>query len=435
MILAILVFEVFSDLGTNWVIRARYFQFKNKHEIASYVSTLLVISLIIRLILSTVIFLTKDIINIEIFPSWSSHYSNLLNIQIGIFFLYYIRNTIIPILILEKHTTKYLILTLSAYFIQVITSLFLLISVKIGIASIFYGELLGAIIFSFLSIMFLKDYIRPRLNINVFHDLIKIGLPSIPKNIFGQIQNNLNKYFIQLYMTTFDLGIFQKSDFLYGGFKGLQKSVGNTVAPNNLKKITENKEDSETGSIIIQFLYVLSVMVLITTFYLEDIFKLMGVNNAFWICAKYAPLYGYNILITCFIIMFNHNILISRKTNFFVIIAIIGLITSVLSNIIMIPKYGIIGGIFSVILVSLVTVISSIIYSEVFLSYKTKINYWVWFLMLIIILFLYSLDYNGFLEYTGLKTIILFSYFICILLIDKYFVFAINWNKILMINK
>jgi len=433
--LAILVFEVFSDLGTNWVIRARYFQLKNQHEIASYVSTLLFISLIIRLILSTVIFLTKDIIFIKIFHSWSAYYTNLLNIQIGIFFLYYIRNTIIPILILEMSTAKYLILILSTYFFQVGTSLFLLISIKIGIASLFYGELIGAIIFSLLSIVFLKGYITHRLNINVIHDLIKIGLPSIPKLIIDQIQNNINKYFIMIYMSVNDLGIFQKSDFLYGGFKGLNKSMGNAVAPNNLKKITENKEDSETSIIIIQFLYGLSAMVLITTFYLEDIFRLMGVNNAFWVCAKYAPLYGYNILITSFVIMFRHNILISRKTKFFVISAIIGLITSVLSNIIMIPKYGIIGGIFSVILVSLFSVSFTIFVSERLLKYKTIINYQIWIFILLSVLIIYGLNYNGYIESITLKTVVLFIYIIVVIMLDKYFVAAINWNKILMINK
>ena len=42
--LSMLIFDVFSDLGINWVIRAKYFQLKDKNEIASYVFTLLLIS-------------------------------------------------------------------------------------------------------------------------------------------------------------------------------------------------------------------------------------------------------------------------------------------------------------------------------------------------------------------------------------------------------
>jgi len=427
--LAIIVFEVFSDLGTNWVIRAKYFQLKNKNELAPYVSTLLFISLIIRLILSIVIFLTKDIINVKIFQDWSYYYTSLLNIQIGIFALYFIKNTIIPILILELSTYKYLILILSTYFLQVLTTLFLLIFNQMGLVSLFYGELVGAIIFTSLSIVFLKKYIIFKLDIRAFYDLKKIGLPAVPKNIFGQIQNNINKYFIQLYMTPFDLGIFQKSDFLYGGFKGLQKSIANTVASNNLKKITLKNEDNETGKIIIQFLYFLSVAVLISTFYLEDIFKYIGVNKAFWICATYAPLFGYNVLITSFSIMFVHNILVSKKTYYFIFQAIIALFVSILANTILIPKFGIIGGLFSVTIVSLSITASTILISEHLLKNKTKINYPIWVFILLSVLIIYSLHYNGFIESIALKTVVLITYIIIVIVFDKYFVSCINWSR------
>ena len=433
--LAILVFQVFSDVGTNWIIRAKYFELKSNREIASYVSTLLFISLILRLVLSIIIYSTKDFIYSPIFHNWSLIHSSLLNIQIGVFLLNFIRNLTIPILILENSTSKYLILTLCTYFINVVTSLFLLISAKMGIMSLFYGELAGTIFCTSLSIVFLKDYIIPRFDIRVIHDVIKIGLPAMPKNIIGQVQRNINKYFIQLYMTSADLGIFQKSDFLYGGFRGLQKSMGNAVAPSNIKKITLKEEDRETGKIIIQFSYFLSVLVLFTTFYLEDIFRLMGVNEAFWVCAKYAPLYGYNVLISSFVLMFIHNILVSKKTYLLLIQTVIILIISFAANIILVPKYGIIGGILSITIVSIFSTIVLIIISEVLLSYRTKINYWMWLAILVTVLFLYSLDYNNHVTSAGIKTIILLAYMMIVVTVDKYFVTAIDWDKIFRKSK
>ena len=423
-----LLFEVFSDLGLNWVLRARFFLLKNKQEISSYISTLILVSLILRVLFSLILFFAKDYIFPRIFDSWTLYYSDLLDIQILIFLGCFTRNAIIPILILESSTTKYLFLILTPYFFQLVTSLFFLIKIKRGLTSLLYGELVGSLLLLLLSILFLKKYITYKINFNAISDILSIGLPSVPKNIFGQIQANLNKYFIIMYMSTFDLGIFQKSDFLNGVFKGFYLSVGNTIAPNNLKKIAQNKEDYQTVPIIIQFLYILSVMITAAIFFLEDVFILMGVNPEFLICAKYAPLYGYNILITSFIIMFNHNILIAEKTNFFIFSSFIGLVTSVISNVIMIPKYGIIGGILSVILVSFMTVISSIIYSEVFLSYKTKINYGAWILTLISVLFLYILSFNSILDTVALKIITLLLYTIFLVIIDKYFIFAINWE-------
>lgn len=424
--------ELFSDFGFNWIIRARYFQLKDKYEKASYVSTLLFISLITRLFLTGIIFFSKEIIFIKIFDTWSPFYSYLLNIQIGIFLLSFMKNTVIPILILEMSTKKYLVLTLSAYLFQASTSLFLLIQGELGIASIFYGELLGAIIFSILATIFLKDYFTLKLNPHVYHDLINIGLPAVPKLFIGQFQNNLNKYFIQIYMTPYDLGIFQKSDFLYGGFKGLQKSLGNAVSPKNLKKITKNQEDSETGIIITQFLYFISLLVLFATFFLEDIFKLMGVNEAFWVCAKYAPLYGCNVLISSFTIMFRHNIIIAQKTKFFIFSSIISLTACVLSAIILIPIYGIIGGIFSVIIVSSFSAIATIIYSQLILCYNTKINYLVWIFLLSSTLILYTMNYNGYFETELIKISILSIFTIIIGFIDFFWIGSISWKNLLI---
>lgn len=430
VLLAILAFQVFSDVGVNWIIRAKYFLLKSKHEIAQYISTLLFISLTIRLVLSIIMYSTKDFIYSQIFHGWSLLYSNLLNIQIGVFLLHFIRNLTLPILILEKSTGKFLILTLCTYLINIVTSLFLLISANMGIASLFYGELAGTIFCTLLSIVFLKDYIIPRFDVHVIRDVINIGLPAMPKNIIGQVQRNINKYFIQLYMTPTDLGIFQKSDFLYGGFRGLQKAIGNTVAPNNLKKIASKEEDRETGKIIIQFIYFLSVLVLFTTFYLEDIFRLMGVNEAFWVCAKYAPLYGFNVLISSFVLMFIHNILVSEKTYLLLVQTAIILFFSYAANIILVPKYGIIGGILSITIVSIFSALILIIVSEIWLSYKTKINYWMWIAILATVLLIYFLDYNGHITSTGLKSIILLVYMIIVVIVDKYFVSAIAWDKI-----
>jgi len=211
--------------------------------------------------------------------------------------------------------------------------------------------------------------------------------------------------------------------------------MGNAVAPSNIKKITLKEEDRETGKIIIQFSYFLSVLVLFTTFYLEDIFRLMGVNEAFWVCAKYAPLYGYNVLISSFVLMFIHNILVSKKTYLLLIQTVIILIISFAANIILVPKYGIIGGILSITIVSIFSTIVLIIISEVLLSYRTKINYWMWLAILVTVLFLYSLDYNNHVTSAGIKTIILLAYMMIVVTVDKYFVTAIDWDKIFRKSK
>ena len=67
VLLSILTFQVFSDLGTNWVIRSKYYLLKTNYEISVLVSTTLFLSLIIRLIFVILIFQTKDIVFSKVF--------------------------------------------------------------------------------------------------------------------------------------------------------------------------------------------------------------------------------------------------------------------------------------------------------------------------------------------------------------------------------
>ena len=86
-------------------------------------------------------------------------------------------------------------------------------------------------------------------------------------------------------------------------------------------------------------------MIIITILFLEDIFKFVHVDEEFWVCAKYAPMFGYNVLISGFTILYTQSILVSKKTYIFTINALLSFILSVVLNILLVPEYGIMGAI------------------------------------------------------------------------------------------
>jgi O-antigen/teichoic acid export membrane protein len=430
VLLSILTFQVFSDLGTNWVIRSKYYLLKTNYEISVLVSTTLFLSLIIRLIFVILIFQTKDIVFSKVFNSWSFQYSFLLNLQSITFIFGFIRNTVLPILILQEKVKRYTLLLLSTFFVNIVVSLLLLIKYDLGITSLFYGELFGMVTFAIISFRYLKGYIKPIVNIEIVRYIIRVGLPALPKNLFNQIQMNINRYFIQLYMGVGDLGLFQKSEFLNKGFLGLLKSYGNVISPKNIKKLSKGIVDKKTGALSLLFIYFLSITVISLSFYLEDIFRIVGVNKLFWISAKYAPLYACNVMVTTFSIMFINNIVVSQKTKYIAYRSIIAGIINVVANILLIPQYGIVGAMVSVLISTFLGVLLDIYISEKLLSGKTLINYGVGLSILISTLIIYTLHYNGFILFSNHKLLIMFVYIVFLLLLDYYFVKAINWDKI-----
>ena len=430
ILLAVLLFNIFSDYGTNWVIRYRYFRFNTKDEKSVYLTSMLIVSLILKLFFSLLLFSLKDFIFPLFFSVWTDYYSDLLNIQILIFLLTFINNTVYPVLILEKQEVKYTSLLLGSFFINSGVSLLLLIKFDLGLSSLFYGELVRGIFYMILSFVFLKGHLKYGFSFSVFRDIFSIGLPAVPKNLFSQIQTNINKYFLSVYMGIGDLGLFQKSEFIFKSLKGLQRSFTSTAAPKNIELLTKSKEDLETGKHTVVFMYFISLILIISIFFMRDVFILLKVNEAFLDAAKFAPLFGFSVLFSGFSMMFSNNILVSGKTYFYTIRSIIIGIAAILLNIILIPLYGVFGAIYATILCATLSLSIEIFISEVILSYKTKINYWIWIFIIIYQFAMFILNESFLIDLFYLKLLFVLFYFMLIIMIDFLIVKAINWKEV-----
>lgn len=429
VLLAIIIFRVFSDFGTNWVIRKKYFEFNNENEKNSYITTLLLFSFFLKLFIGTIAFLLKDITMPIIFNVWGKTYTELFSIQIFIFLLSFPNNIITPLLIFSKDLKQFSFYRLGNYFIFTSLSLLFMIRYNAGIKAIFYGELIAAFIILIYSLRYLSKYFTLSLTKSIFNDILNIGLPAFPKNILSQLQLNINKYLLSIYMGPAEVGILHKSEFMYKGLLGFQKSFWNTISPDNMKKITEMKEDKKSGNSVIAFTYLISLMIIISSLFLEKIFIIINVHPSYMICAQYAPIYAYYVLIAQFAILFFNNILASGKTYLFAIRSIIGGIINIIANIYLIQLYGIIGAIIAVLISIFIGVILQIFFTKFILRSQVNINIIVWLLQLLIVaIFLYYIYNIPEIDLmTSLFIIILAS--IWIYLIDRYYAKALKWTR------
>ena len=428
--LSILIFNIISDFGTNWVIRYKFFRFDSFDSKKRYVTTLLVVSFLLKLIIVVLVYFIGKKVFPFIFNTWTPYYDHLLHIQLLIFFLSFINNIVTPILILEKRALRYMVLSLLNYFVTIIFSLLLLIKFKLGLASLFWGEFIGRLGFVILAFVFLKNYIGVKIQRSAIIDLVKIGMPAMPKNLFAQIQLNINKYFLNVFLGPFELGIFQKSEFIYKGFLNLQKSFGNVVSPQHLNILSSGGTDKTTGNYIIQFTYFLSFLLIASSLWVRDLFIVLNVNESFMACASYAPLYGFYILISHFSIMFVNNILSSGKTYYFTLRSIIVGTISIIANIYFIKAYGISGAIISLTITSFLALFIEIYVSERLLHFNTIVNYYMWSFIVLVCLMFIMYNYLTPIHNWAIQLGIFFIYISIILSFDWYFIKAVNWQRI-----
>ena len=168
---------------------------------------------------------------LSFFKEWSPNLSSLLTIKIIAMVVSFPRNLVIRILVLEESPIKYSVLVLGTYIINISTTIILLIFFDYGLPALFYGELIGSLYFFTISLCFIYKYFTFDIKMGyVIRDVLIIGFPSLPKNTFSLAQRNVNKFVLQMYLPITDVGIFQRSEFLYGMFNVFHKSIANTVS-------------------------------------------------------------------------------------------------------------------------------------------------------------------------------------------------------------
>lgn len=405
--LAILVLEILSNFGLNWVIRAKYYTFPNRRERDIYLSSLFIITFIPKFILFMTFMFFMDYIFPNMFGSWNELYNKLFTIQLFIFLINYPNEIFFAIYVLQKSSKRYSSLVLLKYFSNIIVSLSLLILFNSGIISLFYGELIGAIVFQLMSAIHFRHDFTLQFDKRVLKDLLAIGVPAMPKSLFQTVQLNIDKYILQLFMPISDIGIFTKSQFVHKAASGLNKAFSNAYSPTYLRAMTENNKDYTARELMSYWLLLISLSITFSMLFLVDIFRIIHVNPEFWICAKYAPFYAINILITSYALMYGNNILLSGKTYYFTIRSVVCGIVNITANIILIPIYGITGAILATIISGVTFFIIELYISEVYLNYRTQINLTLYAVALSIISIIYFMIYHDYLITFTSKTIVM----------------------------
>jgi O-antigen/teichoic acid export membrane protein len=374
ILLAILILQLCTNLGTNWIIRAKYYSYDLGTQRNSFISTLVLITFILKSAFSIFFFFIAPYIFPLIFTDWNGIFNSLFKIQLLIFLFDFCKPVFTQVLIMDGLAKTYSLLTLSSYFCNLSVSLYLLVVKNNGIFSLFYGELTGSILFLSLSFLILRHKIVFQFQKEAISDIIKIGLPAVPKSLFAQIQENIDRYFLQLFLPVAGLGLYSKSQFLKQGFDNTYKAFSNAFSPSYLKSMSENGKDTEGKKIMACWLFLISGMLLFLILFMPDIFRIMGVNKNFWICAKYAPLLSFQIVINSYGMLYSNNILISRKTYLFTVRSIVAGITNIVLNLLLIPRIGVPGAILSSLISHSLIIVLGYYFSEGVLSFKTELN-------------------------------------------------------------
>tara|TARA_B110000438_G_scaffold173901_1_gene166196 strand:- start:844 stop:1785 length:942 start_codon:yes stop_codon:yes gene_type:complete len=183
---------------------------------------------------------------------------------------------------------------------------------------------------------------------NVMKDIVKFGLPFLPAGIFTMIMELSNRYILDWLEGTYAVGLFSAGYKL--GIFGLIIVMGFNMGwtPYFLKRIKEKDAEIEFSYIASLFLGLLGFVVIVISLWVPEIIRLnIGsiylIGENFWGAEKIVAivLIGYFFFGTYVIQL--PGVYAKEITNWIPIFRGIGAFTNVSLNIILIPKYGVMG--------------------------------------------------------------------------------------------
>lgn len=233
--------------------------------------------------------------------------------------------------------------------VNVVLNFILIIYYKMGIEAIFISNLISSVITFILLIPVIIKNLSFKFNKQLFNELLRFSLPYIPAGLSSIIVQVISRPVMLLLTNEENVGIFQ-ANYRLGIFMMLVVSMFDYAWRPFFLNIAKEKDAKQIFSgILTYFTGFCTIVLIVLTFFIEDIIKIPLPGRGTLIGAKYwAGIYIVPIVLFAYIfngiyINLMPGIYFEKKTKFLPFITGLGAIVNVAGNFILIPVMGLYG--------------------------------------------------------------------------------------------
>lgn len=236
-----------------------------------------------------------------------------------------------------------------------ITRLIMLFSLNIvfiaflekGVLGILYSTLITRIVISGLMTVSILSKTNLRFSLKLSKEMLTFSLPLIPATLANQLINQSDKYFVRYFFTIADTGIYS-----------LARKLGNSIhllitmpfmmvfMPRRFEIMNQPDAKHIYASVFKYYCAVTIFIGLCISILIPEILVIMTTPE-FYAAGKYVPLIALSMIIYSFHYHFEFGILWSKKTKYYAYINAGTAVLNVFTNLILIPLYGLWGGVWS----------------------------------------------------------------------------------------
>lgn len=341
-------FSVLYSLGFENSFMKYFIEEKNKQKKAVIYSSVLAALLITSAIFSFIIYFGSGFFNRLL--HFEDPLKGLFLIKILAVLLFFDTIYRIPLLLLraELNTKIYTYLTIITLVINLGLNLFLIIVQGYGVEAIFYSYIVSVFITTVLCLFITSPYLTFKISFEEIKRQLSFGVKFIFIGIFILIIDISDRFFLKYYFNESVVGIYS-ANYRLGTVMSLIISAYKFSWTPYFMNLSENPDNKKIISSIFTYFVLTGLFLFLAfSFFIAPVvkMKIFGfyiLNEAYWAGLSIIPI----ILLSYFFSGLHANLTVapffSDKTGVLLNVSIVGLIVNTILNIILIPKFEMMG--------------------------------------------------------------------------------------------
>lgn len=272
----------------------------------------------------------------------------------------------LPYLILraEEKSIQFSTIKIIRFVLELTLNILFVVYYKLGFPGILYANAIAAFINVLILLPFQLPYMKGRWNSTAFKSMALFALPILPNGIAYLVVEVSDKFLMRVLLDKETLGLYS-ANYRFGTILLFIVVAFRTAWQPFFLKIAQRPEAKEVYARVLTYFTLLGVSIIIVVSYLIEYLvqiplsgKITIMGSPYWSGIKIIPVILTSYLFYGFYVNFTVGIYIRKKAKWMMLFTGLAAVVNILSNLYLMPNYGIMGAALATLLSYMVMALS-----------------------------------------------------------------------------
>lgn len=278
-----------SSAGFIWVLSANYYKIDKKEKKTLIFNTVF-LDFVLRFLWVFIFWISSSKMLPMIIKDYEPRYDFYFKLTLISVLLMTLWPSVSYLIVLQKKGLIHAIFEISQFLVRIVAVIICFTLLKLTTITLFIGPLISGLFSLFICLWYIRRYIIPKLSKKWFIEIFKVGVPSIPANLFEILTNISDRYFIQRWISLSQLGIYSHSLSYRNIFTMCTKAFSHSFSPCALETFSFGIDSKDLEGKLKIWYGLLGIAGVFITLFSYDIVKILT-HGKFIAAAPLVPLW------------------------------------------------------------------------------------------------------------------------------------------------